>query len=137
MIHYLKVSLIALVLLAGIHACSRRPATDEPKVASIQLDSILARMGTLSKEQGPAQTVFTFKNTGTEKLVILDAAVSCDCLSVTLPEKPVKPGKKGQFVVTMDPHAKKAGGFNYRVFFAYNGDPMQFYVDVEGEITEK
>lgn len=47
---------------------------------------------------------FTFKNTGTKPLVIMDAEASCGCTKPEIPQKPVLPGETGAIKVVF--HSK-------------------------------
>ena len=50
--------------------------------------------------------VFTFKNTGTQPLVISDVVTTCACTAKSYSKEPVMPGKTGQVTVTFDSAGK-------------------------------
>lgn len=124
-----------MVCFSALSSAQSKDGKGEKK-ASIALDSTVARMGEFPKSGGPVSVVFTFKNVGDEKLVLYNAAPDCGCVSVELPKKPVKPGKKGAFTVTYNGKRKKPGRFTHKINFAYNGDPFLFEVRIKGVMTE-
>ncbi len=135
-----KYILALLVLLLG---CSLAYAGEagrrdkKEKKASIQLDSTVAHIGTFPKSESAKTVVYTFKNVGNDKLVIYDAAPDCGCMKVVLPDKPVKPGKKGQIIVRYNGRNKTPGRYNHRINFACSGDPAYFTVRLRFTMTEK
>ena len=107
------------------------------KVAAIQLDSTVANIGTFPKSDSKKTVVYTFKNAGKEKLVFYDAAPDCGCITVQLPEKPIKPGKRGKIIVHYDGHRKTPARYNHRINIAYNGSPRIFQLRLRFVMTEK
>ena len=108
-----------------------------PKQASIQLDSIDARLGTFPRSASTQSTVFTFTNIGDADLEFLDVDYSCGCVSAVYPEKPVKPGKSGKIVVTYKGRLKNPGRVYQKVYFAVSGKPTNFVLRIHGQMTEK
>jgi len=59
--------------------------------------------GTIRKNRKPQLEIdFPFTNEGHSPLIILDAKVSCNCLSVQYPPEPVMPSQKGIIKVFID-----------------------------------
>ncbi len=54
------------------------------------------------KEGEVRKTTFEFTNTGNQPLIVYKASASCGCTSATWTKEPVKPGEKGEIVVTYD-----------------------------------
>lgn len=125
------------VFILALSACSAGRAQTSGKNASIVLDSTSTSLGIFPKSDCVKTVVFTFTNVGNDKLVFYDVAPDCGCVTVKLPEKPVKPGKKGQIVVTYNGKRKSPGTFKRRISFACSGRPAQFRLQVTGTMTEK
>ncbi len=70
--------------------------------------------GTIREADGSVSCTFTFTNTGSEPLIIIDATASCGCTRPEFPTEPIKPGKTGKIKVTYNP-AGRPGEFNRSV----------------------
>lgn len=131
-------ALALAVIVAGVVACGRSKGKSGEAVGAVaSFDEKELWMGSFPATSGPQKVVFKFRNEGDEDLEILDVETSCWCVSAKWPEKPVRPGKKGEVEVTVDPFDKEPGDFHYYVYFLINGTPKQFTLTVRGEITEK
>lgn len=88
------------------------------------------------KERGGKQTgSLVFKNSGNKPLVITKVMVSCKCVSLDYPKKPVLPGAEGKITVTYDP--KKQKGVFHKAIQVYSNDPQaRHIVFVKGEVVE-
>lgn len=88
------------------------------------------------RESGGKQTgTFTFKNSGNKPLVVTKVMVSCKCVNITFPKKPVAPGAEGTITVTYDP--KKQKGIFHKAIQVYSNDPQaRFIVLIKGEVVE-
>ena len=128
-----------ILLAILVASCGRKTtkADGSPKVSSIQLDSTSAWIGTFPKSDSRRTTVFTFTNVGDAPLEFLDHDVSCGCVSASFPEKPIKPGKKGEIHVTFKGQNKDPGKVYYKVYVETNGDPRVFTLRIHGQMTEK
>lgn len=130
--HYIIATI--LLFLAG---CTLSFADNKEKKAKIQLDSTTANIGTFPKSDCRKTVVYTFKNVGNEKLVFYDAKPDCGCLKVQLPDKPIKPGKKGRIVVNYNGGNKRPAHYNHKINFACSGDPAYFQLRLKFYMTEK
>lgn len=88
------------------------------------------------KESGGKQSgSLTFKNSGNKPLVITKVMVSCRCISLDYPKKPVMPGAEGKITVTYDP--KKQKGVFHKAIQVYSNDSLaRHIVFVKGEVVE-
>ncbi len=88
------------------------------------------------RESGGKQTgTFTFKNSGNKPLVVTKVMVSCKCVNITFPKKPVAPGAEGTITVTYDP--KKQKGIFHKAIQVYSNDPQaRFIILIKGEVVE-
>lgn len=130
--------LLILAAICCLISCKSKVRDDgTPRQASIQLDSVDARLGTFPHSASTQSTVFTFTNVGDADLEFLDVDYSCGCVSAVYPEKPVKPGKSGKIVVTYKGRLKKPGKVYQKVYFAVSGKPSNFVLRIHGQMTEK
>ncbi len=70
------------------------------------------------KQHGNGECVFTFKNTGTEPLLISNSRGSCGCTVPTWPREPIAPGATGTIKVKYD--TKRIGAINKSVTIQSN-----------------
>ncbi len=80
----------------------------------------------------PIQTCeFSFKNTGTVPVVILDVRPSCKCISVEYFQEVVPPGGYGKITVTFDGSGSQSGYFDKSVRVRINS-PQIYTLRVKG-----
>lgn len=85
-------------------------------------------------EQGkPVTYVFEFKNTGTDPVVINDAAASCGCTKPSWTKEPVMPGKTGSVSATYN--AATMGQFTKSVTVTSNAEAGQTTLFLKGEVV--
>lgn len=92
-------------------------------------------------EEGEKVThVFTFKNTGSEPLVISKAQGSCGCTVPDWPREPIPVGGEGKISVQYDsrgkglPRAEGGRAENKRVTITANTDPVNTYLYIKGTV---
>lgn len=105
----MKKTLFALSIFtfayAGVHAQKKLVPVQEKQEAAAQASTTIKfksethDFGTL-KEGDPAETEFTFKNTGKEPLIIQNAKASCGCTVPYWPKEPIEPGKSESIKVS-------------------------------------
>jgi Protein of unknown function (DUF1573) len=84
-------------------------------------------------EQGkPVTHVFTFKNTGTDPIIINDAQASCGCTKPTFSREPVMPGKTGSISATFN--AGVVAPFNKSVTVTSNAESPSVTLYLKGEV---
>jgi len=84
-------------------------------------------------QHGDASTVFSFKNTGTEPLIIANAKGSCGCTVPTWPREPIAPGQTGEIKVKYD--SKRVGPINKSVTITSNaGNSKTKVIRIKGNI---
>ena len=86
------------------------------------------------KQHGDASTVFSFKNTGTEPLIISNAKGSCGCTVPTWPKEPIKPGESSVIKVKYD--TKRLGAINKSVTITSNAATPTKVVRIKGKINK-
>jgi hypothetical protein len=87
------------------------------------------------KENEFLSTEFVFVNHNDDPLLIMRADVSCSCLSVEIPDKPVLSGEKGIVKVTVD--TKQVNGwFSRNVFIRSNAENDVELLKVAGIVNK-
>lgn len=77
--------------------------------------------------------IFTFKNTGTEPLILINAKGSCGCTVPRWPKDPIAPGETASIEVSFNSKNKK-GKRNQKVTITANTNPAQSFVYLKGEV---
>ncbi len=95
-------------------------------VTSIRFDSSVLDMGNFPSDSCFVTKEFSFTNTGSAKLYFYSSSPDCACVKVALPKKPIAPGKKGSFKVTLDASSKSSGLFTSWVYFHTNTSPDRY-----------
>lgn len=80
----------------------------------------------------PVKTVFEFKNTGKEPLIISDVKPSCQCTAPEWPKEPIAPGKTGK--ITVGYNAKAAGNFSKTVTITSNAKTNPKVLTIKGDV---
>ena len=80
--------------------------------------------------------VFTFKNTGEEPLILIDAKGSCGCTVPEWPRDPIFPGETASITVQFN-SKNKAGKRNQKVTLTANTNPQQTFVYLKGTINNE
>ena len=83
----------------------------------------------------PVTNEFVFTNTGTDPVVISNAAASCGCTTPTWTTTPVMPGKTGSVKATFN--AATPGLFNKTVTVTSNTEGGQIILYLNGEVIPK
>jgi len=94
--------------------------------------------GTIGENDGYAEHIFKFKNTGTAPLNIVHVQVTCGCTKPEWSNSPVEPGQEGFIIITYNPKGH-LGPFNKpaTVYTNENGGVKQHRLDVIGVVVEK
>lgn len=138
-------SMMGALLLAASSLCAQ---TQKPKVtttevkasintraenyAEIKFDTLRHNFGKFSKEDPIVKCTFGFTNTGTAPLIINQAFATCGCTVPTWPNKPIKPGERGEIEVTYNGKGKFPGHFQKTVTVRTNGVTEVVRLTIEG-----
>ena len=137
--------MMGALLLAASSLCAQ---TQKPKVtttevkasintraenyAEIKFDTLRHNFGKFSKEDPIVKCTFGFTNTGTAPLIINQAFATCGCTVPTWPNKPIKPGERGEIEVTYNGKGKFPGHFQKTVTVRTNGMTEVVRLTIEG-----
>ena len=78
--------------------------------------------------------VFKFTNTGTEPLIIEDAAGSCGCTVPKFPKEPIKPGETGEIEVVYSP-GKQQGAQTKTITITANTSPITSTINISANVA--
>lgn len=106
-----------LILSAALVFSTSTYAQDNAKGAKMQFESEEVDYGDIQQDSEPLR-VFSFKNTGTEPLVITSAKGSCGCTVPNYPKEPIMPGATSEIEVRYDTH--RIGSFTKTITLTTN-----------------
>jgi hypothetical protein len=78
------------------------------------LSEIKHDFGNINEKDGKVAYKFTFKNTGTNPLLIENISTGCGCTTINYSKAPINPGKTGQITVIYNP-AYRPGVFSKEI----------------------
>lgn len=76
---------------------------------------------------------YTFRNTGTDPLIISDAKGTCGCTKPSFPKEPIAPGKTGKIDIVYSP-GMQSGKQNKAVKIYANTDPMEISLNFTADV---
>tara|TARA_R110002072_G_scaffold13058_15_gene55333 strand:- start:902 stop:1468 length:567 start_codon:yes stop_codon:yes gene_type:complete len=109
------------------------PQNTGPKT-SIEFTETEYDFGTIDQNTSNPK-VFTFKNTGSEPLIISDAKGSCGCTVPRYPREPIAPGETGEIEVVYSPGNQK-NQQTKTVTIVANTDPETTVLRVTANVNE-
>lgn len=83
--------------------------------------------GTIPENGGSVSHDFTFTNTGSENLVIVDALAQCGCTHPEFPKNAIAPGKSSKVKVTYNP-VGRPGAFEKSIVVKTNGGKVRLKI---------
>lgn len=102
--------------------------------AIIKFDKNIHDYGTIY-QNADGRSEFTFKNTGSEPLVLSSVRSSCGCTIPQWPKEPILPGQSGVIVVTYD--TKRVGTINKQITVLSNATESQVILNIKGNVLQK
>lgn len=88
--------------------------------AKIKFTTTTHDFGTIQEKDGDVTAKFEFTNAGDSPLLITRATATCGCTTPEHPKKPLRPGEKGEIIVTY--HAKGRPGPFDKSIMVYSND---------------
>ncbi|GGH02453.1 hypothetical protein GCM10011416_21490 [Polaribacter pacificus] len=125
-----------LIFLSIFYFCTFSFFAQEKKLTGpvFKFDKELINYGKVDyKSEG--KRVFTFKNVGTEPIIITDIKTSCDCTVPSKPDKPIMPNEKGSIEVVYD--TSKSGGFSKVITIFSNAKNGRVMLRIKGFVAKK
>ncbi len=104
------------------------------EVSAMAFEKTVHDFGTFNEADGKVETVFVFKNTSKENLVVSRVQASCGCTTPDWSKEPIAPGKKGFVKASYNP-AGRPGNFNKSVTVTSNQGTQVLYI--KGQVVPK
>ena len=105
------------------------PAQDRETTLLVTPDSY--DFGVVARSESRNMTV-TVTNTGTTPLLLTDVRVTCNCIRLRWPKKPIVPGESAEIGVTY--RSRDRGAFYKEIKIITNASPDPFSVWVKGVV---
>lgn len=111
------------------------PLTSQAKgKARICFDRRNVNIGIVLKAQPVKIFYLTFKNKGSENLLITEIKTDCDCTTTEFSDKPVSPNMSGQIKVKVDLHNFFPCNISKRVAVYTNADAKPVVIKIKGKV---
>jgi hypothetical protein len=111
---------------------------NEPRVPDFTPEETSHNFGEIGENDGYAEHIFKFRNTGEAPLVISRITASCGCTRPEWPQAPVQPGEDGQIIITFNPRGR-VGPFN-KIATVYTNEDNGYKrhsLAIRGVVSEK
>ena len=92
--------------------------------------------GSIKEDGGLATTVFEFKNTGDQPLILNNVKATCGCTTPEWTQEPVAPGKSGSIKVSYNPK-NRPGSFTKNVNVFSNAEPSISVLTIKGKVEPR
>lgn len=112
------------------------PAMTFAQQSELRFDEEKWYFGDIKEDGGNVEHSFTFTNTTSKPVVILDVTSGCGCTTPKYSRKPVMPGEKGEVVVSFDP-MNRPGRFSKGVAVQTSASSSAFNLIVEGNVLPR
>ena len=102
----------------------------QPRIA---FDTSQHSFGSVNEVDGAVSYDFTFRNTGTAPLIILNVSTTCDCTAPDWSRQPIRPGETGFVRVAYDVRGRP-GAINSSVTVQTNSSPPTNTLRITGDV---
>lgn len=111
---------------------------EKPKLPVFTPEETSHDFGTIGENDGFAEHIFKFKNTGNAPLTITRVQASCGCTKPEWTQVPVEPGQEGVIIITFSPQGR-IGNFNKSatVYTNEDGGYKRHKLTITGNVVEK
>ena len=92
--------------------------------------------GNISEEDGLAETVFEFQNTGDAPLILNNVKASCGCTTPEWTKDPIAPGKTGSIKVPYNTK-NRTGSFSKNITVYSNTQPSVNVLNIKGQVSPR
>jgi hypothetical protein len=112
--------------------------SDQPKLPVFSPEETSHDFGTIGENDGYAEYIFKFKNTGDAPLTVNRVLASCGCTRPEWTNTPVEPGQEGIIIITFNPQGR-LGNFNKSATVYTNEDNgfKRHKLTIIGNVVEK
>lgn len=124
---------LILLLFVCVNTYSQELTTlnSNTKAAEISWEKKVFDFGEL-KQGIPVSTEFTFKNSGSDYLIIDRVSTSCGCTATDYPKEPIAP--EGSATIKVKYNAKSKGAFNKSITIYSNDKASSSVLRIKGSV---
>jgi len=126
-------NILTAIILIGISYIGINAQTVSPKMV---FQNTVHNFGKIKETGGKVEFIFTFKNMGSEPVIINGVSSSCGCTTPSWSKKPVPPGGTGYVKAVFDP-IHRPGKFHKTVTVKSNAENSPIVLQISGEVTPK
>jgi hypothetical protein len=124
---------ILLFVITFLSSVAQQDGSKKPlSLAEINFSEKVYEFGDIQQGESVSKK-FTFRNTGTEPLMILNVQTTCGCTATDWPKQPLAPGDSSLLTVTFN-SANKAGRINKIVTVYTNGQKPEERLKITGNV---
>lgn len=103
---------------------------------AIEFETLVIDFGDIAKSNTPAETVFRFKNTSKEPVVLTSVRASCGCTTPDWTKEPVLPKKTGEIKVQYK-NTHIVGSFSKTISVISNKNPdAPIVLTIKGKVVD-
>lgn len=124
---------ITCILLVAISFQTQAQSFAASEAGVLQFEAEEIDFGTIQKG-ADGERIFTFKNTGSVPIIIVDVKTSCGCTVPSKPKGPVMPGEMSQIKVKYD--TKRIGAFSKTITVMSNASEPRKMLKIKGKIID-
>lgn len=127
---------ILLILMIALWLPMTAAADDNEAKPAIRFDSPTDHdFGTIRANEGSVSAEYTFTNTGTAPLVIINVTNGgCGCTTPDYPKAPIAPGESDKITIHFNPTGRR-GEFNREVRVKTNATKKRLKLEFSGVIV--
>ncbi len=131
--NWIKIALaaVAVFLAFNISEAKKNKAAE----GRIEFAEKVYDFGKIKEKGGLATHEFTFSNSGTANVAIINASAECGCTRPSYSDAPVAPGKSGKVKVSYNPLGRP-GPFEKVVTITTTGNPRKIRIKIRGTVVE-
>lgn len=104
--------------------------------AKIKFEKTKHDFGEIKEEEGIAETIFKFQNTGNKSLILESVKASCGCTTPIWSRDSIAPGFYGFIKVEYNPSGRP-GIFNKEIYVESNSAPGQVQLHISGKVSPR
>lgn len=126
-----------LYYIIGFFLCSMLDTANlYAQNSALMFDSEKWNFGKIAEDGGKVEHTFTFTNTSSKPVVIIDVTTSCGCTTPSYSRKPIMSGQKGEIVVSIDP-MNRPGHFSKVASVLTSASEQVINLSIEGTIEPR
>ena len=139
-----KIIFLLLIISCTVYAQNQtagsvnKSADEAKRTPVLSFEKVAHDFGTIGENDGGAEHIFKFTNTGNAPLTVSRVTASCGCTKPEWTQSPVEPGQEGIVIITFNPKGR-IGNFNKSatVYTNEDGGYKRHKLNILGVVVEK